>query len=359
MPIFVGKEITTSIAGQRVETIICEKCGKAFYYELTRVGIGKGSAPYFIAQKSASNRAVAAAERDLSKRLDQEAELVPCPKCYWVNQDLVDRYRRRQFRRAPLLIVILVVAGFVAAPLVAAGLTEVLGYNSRVPGMTMLAIFAVGLLSPAWVLVIRRTLRNRIDPNATYPRRPTIPPGTPPALVEHRVPQTGEMQLTLAPSGEVERTVDPKWAMFRPGQVQLPPICCICLSPASTTYRSPLRVNENSEVEVPLCKSCSRQLSRRWWFYVVAVGAASVALAGGLAIAAPSIDTVGRWGLFGITAFFGALVGGVVIASRVCRPYRITVIDADRGIVQFAASNPAYTAMIVEQVRLSDGLVAR
>jgi hypothetical protein len=54
--------------------------------------------------------------------------------------------------------------------------------------------------------------------------------------------------------------------------------------------------------------------------------------------------------------FFGALVGGVVVANRACRTYRIAVVDADRGIVKFAAANPTYTAMLVEQVRLSDGI---
>jgi hypothetical protein len=211
-------------------------------------------------------------------------------------------------------------------------------------------------LSPAWVLLARRSLRQRIDPNTTYPRRPNVPPGTPPALIEHRDSQTGELILVPVATRADQQVDDSDWAMFRPGQVQLPPVCCMCLSPAVTVYRSPLKVNERSEVEVPLCRSCGTHLSRRWWLAVVVVGAASITLAAGLAIGVPGGDALGRWLLFGIIGFFGALIGGVVIAGRVCRPYRMAVVDADRGIVKFAASNSAYTAMLVEQVRVSDGL---
>lgn len=359
MPVFVGKIFTATEAGQRLESVACEKCGTAFHYELTRVGVGKGSAPYLLGQDAAANRAATAAQRDLTKRLNEEAELVPCPKCNWVNQDLIDRYRRRQYRRAPLLIVIIVVAGFIAAPILATGLTEVFGYNSRLPSVAMLTLMTVCLLSPAWVLLGRQHLQRRIDPNLTYPRQPNVPLGTPPALVETRDPQSGEMVLVPFAARKGERRGICEWATFRPGQVQLPPVCCICLSPASTFYQSPLKVDETSEVEVPLCQSCSDGLSRRWWLALVAVGAVSLALAGGLALAVPGIDAIGRWSLFGITGFFGGLVGGVVIASRVCRPYRMAVVDADRGIVKFSARNPAYTAMLVEQIRASDGLAAR
>ncbi len=359
MPVFVGKVFTATEAGQRLESITCEKCGTAFHYELTRVGVGKGSAPYLLGQNSAANRAESAAKRNLTERLDQEAELVPCPKCHWVNQDLVDRYRRRLYRGAPLLIVIIVIAGFVAAPILAAGLTEAFGYNSRLPSIVMLGVMVVCLLSPAWVLLGRRQLRRRIDPNITYPRRPTVPPGTPPALVEERDPQTGDSCMVPVAASNDDRMARSKWAMFRPGQVQLPGVCCMCLSPAPTVYRSPLKVNDNSDVEVPLCEPCSAQLRRRWWLVAATVGAACVAVSAACAASFPHGDTVGRWGLFGIIGFFGALIGGVVIASRVCRPYRMKVVDADRGIVKFAASNPAYTAMLVEQVRASDRLATR
>ena len=40
----------------------------------------------------------AAARKDLARRLERESEMVPCPKCQWVNEDLIARYRRRKYR---------------------------------------------------------------------------------------------------------------------------------------------------------------------------------------------------------------------------------------------------------------------
>jgi hypothetical protein len=359
MPVFVGKVFTATQTGQRLERVTCEKCGTVFHYELTRVGLGKGSAPYLIGQAAASQRAEAAAEKDLRKRLDEEAELVACPKCHWVNQELIDRYRRRQYRRAPLLIVVIFIAGFVAAPMLGAGLTEAFGYGSRAPSIVTLTVMAVCLSSPVWVLLGRRQLRGRIDPNITYPRRPTVPPGTPPSLVETRDAQTDELQLVPVPARDDSSMRVSEWAVFRPGQVQLPPVCCICLLAASTIYGSPLKVNEHSDVEVPLCGACSARLRRRWWLALLVFAVAWIACTALMTMAVPGIDAVGRWCLFSIVGFLGALVGGVVIAGRVCRPYRLAVVDGDRGIVRFSASNPAYTGLLIEQVQASDGIVPR
>jgi hypothetical protein len=356
MPIYIGKEMTATLAGRRIVPVTCQKCATSFHYELTRLGIGKGSAPYFLGQKAATNHATAGAERELGNRLEREAELVPCPKCHWVNQELIDRYRGRQYRGAKLLIVIIMVGGLIAGPCLAAALTEKFGYQSRTPAVMALVLWLVCFLSPIWVLLIRRQLRHRIDPNVTYPRRPTVPPGTPPALVEERDPRSGLVQLYPVPSQPDGAAANSEWATFRPGQMQLPWVCCRCLAAAATVYRSPLQVDHNSEVEVPLCKMCSNELTGRWWRVVLMMTAGSLLFGGLLAVTVPSIDSIGRWFVFGIISMFGALVGGVVAAARVCRPYRLRVVDADRGIVRFSAKNPAYTGLLANQVRASEGL---
>ena len=82
MPVFVAKEITSIVAGQRIEAVKCEKCGTAFYYELTRVGVGKGSAPYLIGQTSASNRAAAAAKRETGSHAEKGVRFIYL-HCRW------------------------------------------------------------------------------------------------------------------------------------------------------------------------------------------------------------------------------------------------------------------------------------
>ena len=351
---YFAKHFRAAATGRRIEPVTCEKCGTHFFYELARVGIGSASAPYYLGQASASNRADAAAQRNLAKRLEREAELVPCPKCHWVNQDLIERYRRRRYRRAPVLAAILVVAAILTAPILGSVLNVPFGYKSLVPTVAMLTVLGVGLTSPVWVLLIRRRLRKRIDPNQTYPSRPRIPPATPPALVERRDRKTGKSYLEPVDSHADEATHERPWAVFRPGQLKFPRVCCLCLAGASTTYSSPFKVNENSELRVPLCGECSSRLRFKWW--LVALVSAGIAVMSTALVAeiVPGIDHLGRWFLFGTMALFATVFGVAIVPSRVCRPYRLGVVDADRGIVRFAARNSGFTELLVEQVRASD-----
>lgn len=351
MVVYVAKEITSSVAGGRLDEVTCEQCQQQFAYELVRVGVGKGTASYYIGQTGAANRAAAAAERDLSKRLDEDAELVPCPKCHWVNEDLIARFRKRLYRRAPLLIVILVVAAFIAPPIAGAGLMEWLGYNSRVPFLIAGALFFTLISSPAWVLLIRQALRRRINPNVRYPSRPSVPAGTPPALVRVVDAATHETIWSPAHPADAYSSADQTWAIFRPGQIDMPDVCCVCLAKASTRYAPPLATNERSDLDIPLCTACQATLRSRWWRTLLLVALVAYTAAGVTAYLVPIIDSTGRWMIF---AFFGSsvsLVGGVIIAGQVARPYRLRVVDAERGILRFAASHPGYTALIQEQIK--------
>jgi hypothetical protein len=104
--VYVARSYTTTVVGRRWEQVACEKCQTTFHYELVRVGVGSGSAPYFIGQDSARDRSAGAAHKDVNKKLEREAELVPCPKCHRVNQSLIRRYRRgiRRYRRGILRV---------------------------------------------------------------------------------------------------------------------------------------------------------------------------------------------------------------------------------------------------------------
>jgi hypothetical protein len=352
------KTFTAKRTGNRMETVVCEKCKTKFHYELIRIGTGKGTAIYGLGKGAASRRASAAADRDLAKRLDREAEMVPCPKCHWVNQELIDRYRRRTYRRVPMLALLLSVVGLLSCPILWSVLPGVMGYRSNVPAMISLAVLLFSLAVPVVALLIRHSLQQRINPNETYPRRPTLPVGTPPALVEKMDPKTGKPRLVTVANREEYETRSAEWAVFRPGQIQLPAVCCICMVPATTFYQPPPRVNDRSRIKAPLCESCRRQLRTRWWLALLGVAVASFALTGVLALSLPGIDATGRWILFTMIGFMLALIAGVVIAGRVCRPYRVAPVDRDRGIFKFQANNPAFTALLVKQVRTSDGLRA-
>lgn len=358
MSIPVGSVITANVAGSAIDEVTCEKCGTHFYYELTRVGTGKGSAVLFLGQRAAADRAAQAAQQDLYARLRTQADLVPCPKCNWVNRYMVDRYRDEMYKGAPLLIVVIVVVGFMATLIVPPLLHDALGESSPLHKLAASGIAGVTFLAPFIVLLVRHRLRLRVDPNATYPRRPVLPPGSPPALVEQLDRQTGERILGPVPTRADEPATQVEWATFRPTQFELPDLCCVCLSPATTTYRPPLQVDAVSDLPVPMCDGCRARRRQVWWSTLAIVVLASV-LVGSAAFAVPGTDRFGRWLIMGLITVLGSLMGGVVIAGRVARPYRMKTIDANRGIVQFAAMNREYTAMLVDQVRRSDGIMAR
>jgi hypothetical protein len=198
MAIPVGTVHTAEREGGTLKAVCCERCGQKYWYELRRTGTGKGSAALFIGQGAAGDRAAAAAARDLERKLEAETELVPCPACRWVNEDLVRRYRRTLYRRAPLLIVACLVVGLFGGPVIIGATSGVVSPNAVWLTVLTAGLLLVGLTSPLWVLASRAWLRSRVDPNRYHPQPPSLPPGTPPALVERRDPRTGRTELVPA-----------------------------------------------------------------------------------------------------------------------------------------------------------------
>jgi hypothetical protein len=91
MFIYYARRYESTVVGKRLVPVACEKCRCEYFFELARVGSGVAQAPYGIATKRAARFAQERAERDLNYRLQNDAELVPCPKCGWINDDLISR----------------------------------------------------------------------------------------------------------------------------------------------------------------------------------------------------------------------------------------------------------------------------
>jgi hypothetical protein len=274
----------------------------------------------------------------------------------WINQDLIDRYRNRQYAGATTLAIVIAIAGFIAAPIIGMALYESLGYNSKTPRSVSAAITILALLSPLIVFFARNRLRQRINPNLFHPRPPILPAGTPPALIETKSP--GSKMIVLKPvlrSNSTDQGGSKLWAVFRPGQIRFPDLCVICLAPAKVLYDPPFKVNQTSEIAVPLCTLCARRLTKRWWITALLVSLIVLACAALLAIIPSRIDAAGHWIIFSLVAFFGILFGVAIIPTWLGRPYRLYIIDPDRNINKFAAENPAYTQLLIDQVDQSQG----
>ncbi len=211
----------------------------------------------------------------------------------------------------------------------------------------------------AAVLLVRYWLRRRIDPNRNAPGRPVLPPGTPPALVERPDPFGGPSRLEPAPRQPDEPAHAVEWVVLRPNQGIFPGFCCICLAEATTAYDSPFKVNENSNLGVPLCGPCSSRLRNRWRVIAMISAILALAFAGLVALSFPGGDTTGRWIAFVILGLFASIFAVAVVPNMLCRPYRFGLVNADRGIARFSARNPAYNALLEQRVREMDGIASK
>jgi hypothetical protein len=351
--LLVWKTFTAFVRASRIVAVTCEKCHARFFYELTRIGVGRGRAPYLIGQGSAADRAAASAQKDLAKRLEGEAELVPCPKCQWVNEDAIARYRRRKYRHATRFATGIVVAGLVLA------WGELYIDGRPFPSAPMQVMLAACLLSAAAVLVLRQWRPRRIDPNRSLADSPILPPGTPPALVERLDSRSGQSHLEPIVGKPKEAAHTSDWVVLRADQDTFPSVCCMCLGDATTWYDSPFKVNQYSEIAVPLCESCSSQLRKRWWGVAVFTACLTLVVAALAALAIPGPDALGRWMIILLFGPLASLIVATVVPNIICRPYRFSAVDADRGVARFAAKNPAYNTLLAEHLLEADARVTR
>jgi hypothetical protein len=157
-----------SFTGKRVVNASCERCSAAFQYEMVRTGTGEAQAHYGLFLNAAQQKAERIAEEDLAHRLETEADLVPCPKCKWVNQDFVRRDRGvRHVWMTKAAVIVWAIVGVVA-------LFYFLGHQSRVPrdaewlwliGRSLV----VGAVPGCSILFLQRWLRRRVNPNRYLP----------------------------------------------------------------------------------------------------------------------------------------------------------------------------------------------
>jgi hypothetical protein len=357
---FLFRKVTAQASGKRTEAVTCEKCQTRFYYELARTGIGSASAPILFFDDAARRRAHSAAERNLQLRLSREAELVACPRCQWINQELIEKCRRQRFRQAPLLGVILLIAGVLTAMILDPFLPVTWGKQGPARAPLTIVLLSVSLLAPAWMLLFRRWLRQRLNPNKNYPHPPPPPaPGTPPALMEYQDPENAQVYLrAILPASHDPHERD-GWAILRWGQFAFPNVCCTCLELTHTTYRPPLLLGNISEIAIPMCGPCRSRLRRFWWLLALLTVVLALAISYLISLEVRGIDEVGRWIMMGFLGLFGAVFGVAVLPSRLTRPFKIRWLDKRRSIARFKATNPVYTQFLIDRPRAADGLASR
>jgi hypothetical protein len=350
MVLYVSKVFTVTLAGRVLKHVRCEKCSTEFDYELSRSAAGQGSAPYMIGQDSAQQSAAAAAQRNLQVRLEHEVELVPCPKCRWVNDAAIRIFRRTRHRGWNWLAALSGGFAMFIAAIFYFDAIDVLGRPPSLLAFPVIAILTIGALTVVGSFTLQWLFRRRLAPNATGG---SVPPCTPPAILFDAVRQEHILIPSVPPPAQ-----DSRWALFRVGQLILDPICCVCLEEASTFYRPPTTVGKfavapSDSIPVPMCRSCLNRVRLKWW---LAAGANLIVACGIgwlLSLVHPG-DRSAKEFMFWVYSFLAALAGFVFLHFH-HKPYRLRAVDAIRAVYGIRFANPAYTALLARKIGEAEG----
>ncbi len=175
MVFYWQKRMLAEYFGETTVRIECNNCGCEYFYELRRVGAGSEVAPYSVGGTRASRSAVAQSERDLSRRLASEAELVPCPRCNWINQDLVRGYRSGRFQKLTTTAFCIGFFGTVGSLIAAWAVSRGPAADHKLLPYLIVGGPALSLSVAAVFVLLRVGLRSLIRPNRHFPRPPKVP----------------------------------------------------------------------------------------------------------------------------------------------------------------------------------------
>jgi hypothetical protein len=336
MIFYFGRHYASTSIGGRIREVICDKCKCQYFYELTLMGAGSADAPYAIGSDAADKRATEQAERDLEKRLADEAELVPCPKCHWINDNLIQGYRRGRYRGWTRFVLGLLLVG-ICITLIGAWFLSI-GPQADRSGVPSLLIGGpvISITLAGSIVLLRNFHRNRIQPNRDYPLAPKVPRGSPVPLILN--PSTGELELALA-------TVEPDggdgvWMDFQIGRSVFPSVCCGCLADVAPGSGHSRPVYPGVALMIPLCKTCASRWKRRGWL------GALLALLLVLAVVLPvlyilKLDEIIFWLAVGCVVLIIPMIGAT-IAGNLDAPFRVKSIDSSRGVVKLWFRNASF-----------------
>lgn len=152
-----------SVAVKTIKHVQCEKCGAEFEYEMVRE-VEKAPHGFALTQARAEARARKEAEREARERLASESDLVRCPKCGCINEQMRQGYEltRAREKKKLWLIVATTAAGVIVVSLALLGMKEFNIHLLVVGGMCLIACAAS----------LRKALRHE-PPVITQPIEPT------------------------------------------------------------------------------------------------------------------------------------------------------------------------------------------
>jgi hypothetical protein len=335
-----AKTINAERVGARLVRVVCTRCGCEYFYQFTRIGSGSAQAPYGLGVPRATAKANEKAQKDLQRRMASESELVPCPKCNWINEDLVAGFRRGSYRKmsesAGALAVVGAIFGVILGLVFATGAAK---------GIAWILLLPAGLLSLAGgVLLLRYWLRSRIQPNQDHPLPPKLPVGSPPALVKD--PESGQLLPAKREAPPLEVSQD--WCDFQIGRHTWPLLCSDCLQSGTLDCGHTLNVGTTLRLTIPRCSGCQDSTRRRYrhlcWNGIIAGVFATAAI-----VLPLNLDWL-EFSLITAVLLAASTVIAILVARRMTAPAKIAGGDKSRGVVRLRFRNADYARTVAERL---------
>ena len=335
-----AKTINAERVGARLVRVACTRCGCEYFYKFTRIGSGSAQAPYGLGVGRATTKANQKAQKDLQRRISSESELVPCPKCNWINEELVAGFRRGSYRKLGESAAALGVFGLI--------LTVILGFvvaSVGPRGITWMLLIPVGVLSLSGGMFLwRHWARGRIQPNQDHPLPPKLPVGSPPALLKD--PDSGQLAPAQREAPPLEASQD--WCDFQIGRQTWPMLCCDCAQPGTLECGHPLKVGTTLRLTIPRCRECKDAAERRYrrlcWNGVIA----SV-LVTAVIVLPLNLDWI-AFSVISVALVCVSIVISIVVAERMNAPAKVAGGDKSRGVVRLRFRNADYARTVTERL---------
>ncbi len=154
MLIPTGSVHKATATASTIKEVKCAFCHRPYFYVMTRSGSGRDSAPLWIGQTDAKNKAAADAHRQLMSHLTYDVDPVSCPNCGRYQPGMVAAARDLKMSMKKILII----SGIsFAVAFITAGLT----YDEKNPSN----IGWLAYLVPVIVFAALAIYRGRSDPN--------------------------------------------------------------------------------------------------------------------------------------------------------------------------------------------------